>query len=284
MTHKISDLVLELESSRRSAGYSEHTIERIALTMNMVCRDMHVNNLEDLTTKLFIEWGDMKRSGVFGRPLSQSGLYANYNSIRSFLKFVKEDLGIKHQINTKRLFCKPDYERRECLRPEEIRKITAKAPYDIEVLIRLLYTAGMRISEALNLTVDDLRYDYTINIDHSKWCESRTVLITAELHSELKWLVGDNVYIFRDLKDPSEPMKRKNAYYFIKRAMIKAGFPKAYPHALRHGFATTLLRQGADISHVRRLMGHKNILTTQIYEHLVVDDLRATHMQYLVKI
>lgn len=276
----ILSLLSDYEVARRSGGFSDHTIERVALTVKMAARDMNIKKLEDFTTDVLLEWGQKKRDGFFGKPLSQSGLYAAYNSIRSFLIYL-ENRDIEHFANRKMLHCKPSYKERKCLTAEDVRKIVPYARYDIGLLMRLLFTAGMRISEALPLTVDDLRHDNTIILDHSKWCESRTVLIRPEIRQEMIWAAKDSGYIFHDSRDSAKPMDRKVAYYHIKYAMKRAGYGDYYPHAERHGFATELLRNGADLTHVRRMMGHKNITTTQIYEHLVIDDLRKTHSQFL---
>ena len=61
-------------------------------------------------------------------------------------------------------------------------------------------------------------------------------------------------------------------------------YPTAYPHSLRHTFTTTMLRQGADISHVQRLLGHSNISTTARYTHLVTDDIKKAHAKFLIEV
>lgn len=278
----IDDLLEEYVHTKRSAGYSGHTLDRVAITVRMLERDLNVKKLEDLTTKAIMEWGDMKRSGVYGKPLSQSGLYAAFNSLRSFLRYL-EAVGIDHGINRRLLQCKPNYTRMECLRPEEVKRIAKFARYDIAMLVRLLYTGGMRLGEALTVTADDIKYDHTIYVN-GKWCKSRTIFLTADVASELKWMAPDGGYCFKDKHDPSKPMNRKIAYHHIKQAMVAAGFPKAYPHSLRHGFTTTLLREGANLSQVQRLLGHSNISTTQRYEHLVTEDLAAAHARFLIKV
>jgi len=67
----------------------------------------------------------------------------------------------------------------------------------------------------------------------------------------------------------------------VKRCAIKAGITKKVtPHTLRHGFATDLLRNGADIRSVQALLGHAHITTTQIYTHVTDKGLREIHQKF----
>lgn len=274
----ISDLLEKYSTAKTSAGYSPETIGRVKRTVRSYSRDMGIAQLNNMTTDSILEWGEWKRQNGRG----QSTVYVDFNSIRSFLKFL-DDSAIPYPANRRLIYCKPNYQRMVCLRPEEIKKIISVADYEIGILIKLLYTGGMRLSEGLNVASEDLRDDNTIFIT-GKWCKSRTVFLTPELKQELEWLAPEGGYCFRDHLNPHEPMNRKNAYYHIKRAMKQAGYPQAYPHSLRHGFTTTMIRQGANLSQVQRLLGHSNITTTQRYEHLVTDDLADAHREYLISI
>lgn len=275
---EILNLLNQYEVTKRSSGYSEETVKRVCRTVKVYCRETGVTRLSEMTTDSILNWANEKRE----RGISQSTIYADFNSIRSFLRFL-ESSKIEFPANRSLIYCKPNYSRLVCLRPEQVRKIISHAPYEIGVLIRLLYTAGLRLSEGITVATEDLRDDNTIYIN-GKWCKSRTVFITSELKKELEWLAPDGGYCFRDNQNPDEPMNRGMAYFFIKRAMKAAGYPEAYPHSLRHGFATTLIREGANISQVQRLLGHTHISTTQRYEHLVTEDLAAAHTKFLVRV
>ena len=279
MKLELNNLANGYAISRRAVGLSDETIARVTRAVTTFSRDTGVDRLADMTTDKVLEWGSSKIED--GR--SRSTVYADYNSIRSFLKYLDES-GVDYPANRRMIHCKPNYERMVCLRPEEVREITKSAyRYDIAILVKLLYTGGMRLGEGLAVTVDDLRHDNTLYVN-GKWCKNRTVFITPELRQELTWLGSENKSGYCFVGKDGDQMDRKVAYHHIKRAMVLAGYPNAYPHSLRHGFTTTLLRQGANLSQVQRLLGHANISTTQRYEHLVTEDLAAAHAQFLVKL
>lgn len=235
----------------------------------MFCDYSKIRRVDRLTTDAILKWGNSKLDE--GR--SSSTIYAYYNSIRSLICYL-DDIGVPHLVDKTRVHCKPVYERMVCLRPNDVRQIARKTDYETSILIRLMYTTGLRISEALSLTPYHIT-GVEVYI-RGKGGKVRTVFLTKQIADELETLQrGESPFFSYD---------RGTAYYRIKKAMVAAGFPTAYPHSLRHTFTTTMLRQGADISHVQRLLGHSNISTTARYTHLVTDDIRKAHAKFLVEV
>jgi len=244
---------------------------------------MHLTRLDELTTEIILAYGQGRLAGNFGRqPISPSGLYAIYNSVKSFLFFLDEQ-GISHPIVDKRqIHQKPHYKERHALRSHDIRRILSQVQEkDIAVLINLLFYTGMRISEALALQASDISPRNEIRVV-GKSKHPRTVFLSESLRDELRSLYDDEGYYFRDRLHPWLPMNRKNAYYHLTSAYRRAGYTKGYsPHSERHGHATELLGSGANIALVSKELGHANIETTQIYTHLVTDDTRRMIEQYM---
>lgn len=265
----ISGLLNAYSVERRASGYSPETIDRVVTNINMFCRESRVRRLDRLTTSAVINWGNQKLDE--GRK--QSTVYAYYNSIRSFVCYL-DDLKIPHNIDKERIHCKPVYERMTVLRTNDVRRIVAHADELTSLLIRTMYTSGMRISEAISLRPSML--DGTEGYLRGKGGKVRTIFITKDILAELNEIKIDD--------EPFFNFNRSIAYYKIKKAMVDAGYPNAYPHSLRHTFTTTMLRNGATLSHVQRLLGHSNISTTQRYEHLVTDDIRRAHSKYLAEV
>lgn len=267
---QISGLLKAYQEERRSAGYSPETIERVVANVTKYCKDSRIRSVERMTTSSIINWGNMKMDE--GRK--QSTVYAYYNSIRSFLIFL-DHIGVAHNVDKSRIRCKPVYERLVCLRTNDVRRIVAAAgDAETALLVQVLYTSGMRISEAISLRPSML--DGTEAYLRGKGGKVRTIFLYTEIVEKL-----------RKKQDSDEPFfnfNRSIAYYKVKKAMTSAGYPNAYPHSLRHTFTTTMLRNGATLSHVQRLLGHSNISTTQRYEHLVTDDIKKAHIKFLSRV
>ncbi len=86
---------------------------------------------------------------------------------------------------------------------------------------------------------------------------------------------------FRARKDADARLTPRSIERIVKRYSIKAGIPVfTTPHTLRHSYATDLLNQGVDLRSIQEFLGHKNIVTTQIYTHVTNKRLRDIHRQF----
>lgn len=271
MSKSPQELLTKYYSQSISTGYSLETVNRVILNTSMYLRDMNISCTSQITTENILSWGEKKISSV-----SSSTLYAYYNSIRSYISFLK-NIGTHVSVDESRIKCRPRYKTRVCLKPSQVKKIIKNAPPPTDTLIRLMYTTGMRVSEAVSITQEHLIGDTTIYIK-SKGGHTRPVFITKELYSDLESLAAENSgSCFVNQK--RKPADRGWAYRNIKKAAIRAGHPTVHCHTLRHSFATELLRQGVSLSHTQRLMGHSSVATTQVYEHLVTGDIKKAHLR-----
>lgn len=164
-------------------------------------------------------------------------------------------------------------------------------------ILEILFSTGMRVAEATSLNIKQfdrqgLRRgtltEYELPIS-GKGGRTRTIYFSSRA---LSWL-GRYLATRKDLSpalfvhyraDKSVSERRlttRSVERIIKRYVHMAGLPvDATPHTLRHSFATDLLSQGADLRAVQELLGHKNIVTTQIYTHLTNPELRKAHRRF----
>ncbi len=156
-------------------------------------------------------------------------------------------------------------------------------------LIELLYGLGLRISEAIQLPLDAVRFGEEVVLVQGKGNKQRIVPLGAKVAASLKDYIAserapaakprcDTVMI----NNRGLPISRMGAWNIVRRLCEAAGLDaKAIsPHAFRHAFATHLIEAGADLRAVQELLGHADISTTQIYTHLDQDYLREVHQSF----
>lgn len=142
----------------------------------------------------------------------------------------------------------------------------------MDAIIRLMGEAGLRVSEALQLTPADFsiegdRVRPYLRAEICKGHKARTVEISSGVHrsiQRLSWRLG----LRPDDKLPLFAWSRCAVHHALRRLGEKAGIPKLHPHALRHSFATWSLENGASLIATQHALGHSKTSTTSVYLHL----------------
>ena len=164
------------------------------------------------------------------------------------------------------------------LSKEEIRQMldVTKNPKH-KLLIAFLYSSGLRVSEAVNMKIDDLDLNERMGIVRAgKGKKDRNIILSETLVKDLKAYLGtrndQNPYVF-DVKHRHIAIRQ--AQRIVSEAASKAGIKKrVFCHALRSSFATHLLESGTDIRVIQELLGHSNLSTTQRYTKVSREQLR----------
>ncbi len=147
-------------------------------------------------------------------------------------------------------------------------------------ILMSLYAAGLRTGEALRLRLGDIDSKrMMIRIDQGKGRKDRYAMLSAKLLETLRryWRESrPDPWLFPG-RDRSRPLTRESVGCVFARARKKAGILKhVSPHSLRHSFATHLLERGVNIRVIQRLLGHRNVRTTEIYTHVAETYVRDT--------
>jgi integrase/recombinase XerD len=180
----------------------------------------------------------------------------------------------------------------ETLTVAEVERLLEASP-DLRsrALLELLYAAGLRISEALGLDLEELSLDGGFVRVIGKGDHERLVPVgDVALDWLNRWLAEDrpslvaigNVSPERGgplfLGDRGRRLARQQGFAIVKAAAKSAGLnDRVSPHTLRHSFATHLLEGGADLRIVQELLGHASISTTQLYTHLTGERVREVY-------
>jgi integrase/recombinase XerD len=165
------------------------------------------------------------------------------------------------------------------LTKEEAKALMASADNKkSKLMISLLYAAGLRISELLNLRLEDLNFIEKIgHVKQGKGRKDRNFNIPQFLLNTLKEQVDNQKKAHEDylFTGPKGQLSSRNLQKIVTNTSIKAGIKKSvHPHTLRHSFATHLLEDGVDLRSIQELLGHSNLDTTQIYTHISTEKLR----------
>ena len=145
------------------------------------------------------------------------------------------------------------------------------------VLLDLLYSCGVRASEAATVRTDDIKPELGIVIVIGKGNKQRIVPIgKPALESAKVYVAQHRRALLGPRPDPGtlllsrsgQALERVAIWQIVKRHGRASGNDKVYPHALRHSFATHLLAGGADLRSVQEMLGHSDIATTEIYTHV----------------
>ena len=149
------------------------------------------------------------------------------------------------------------------------------------VMLRLMLDTGLRLSEAVNLKWHDINLNTgKVMVRQGKGAKDRTLwigdadleLLRAWRERQAKEVNGNPEHVFTTLA--GKPVSPRYVQQMVKRYAAKAGIQKSiHPHTLRHTFATDLYRETSKIRLVQKALGHANLSTTQIYTHIVDEEL-----------
>ena len=156
-------------------------------------------------------------------------------------------------------------------------------------MLELLYAAGLRVSELVNLKVQAVNTEAGFVRVFGKGSRERIVPLGRYAKEKLDHYMGaPRTVLLKNHQSPflfvaraGNPMTRQGFWKLLRRYADRSGvLKKVTPHTMRHSFATHLLEGGADLRTVQTMLGHADISTTQIYTHVSREHLKAVHTQY----
>ncbi len=156
-------------------------------------------------------------------------------------------------------------------------------------LFELLYTSGLRISEACNLLLLDIDMNHMMIQVKGKGGRERLVpfgeiakdLLIRYLNISRENILRHKSSNFLFVSKKGASINRKSVWRLFKKYIERAKIDKKItPHTLRHSFATHLLQNNVDLRSVQELLGHIDVSTTQIYTHVIPEQLKQVHQKH----
>ncbi len=259
-------------------------------------------DLKELTPPVldeFLTWMAgriIEKKTVFKKGADDDGFYAatsvarHFSSLRGFLKYMQNQG--EYDYSTESMLANPKLGRYlpEFLTCEEVDSVfesaaNGKNPLRDTALFELMYSAGLRISETLDIKVSQLDLENEWLLPIGKGNKQRLVPLGSKAKDNLRvWLeegrpltqpCTDNVI----LNSRGKPMSRMGAWKIVQQHTQHLS-KQVSPHTFRHSFATHCLEAGMDLRVLQELLGHADISTTQIYTHIDKDFIKLEHRQF----
>ena len=267
-------------------NYSEYTIKNYSI---------HVTKFFEYLDKKKLSYNMLTKDNIINylkfldeQNYTNRSISLILSSLRSFYDFLIEEK--KLDSNIFKFVSNPKLDKKlpNFLSYEEYRKIYDSIPEDNilnirnKLIIEMLYATGMRVSELVNLKIENINFsDKSIRV-LGKGKKERIVYYGqyAEiiLDKYLKIRNSNNEYLI--LNNKGNKITVRGIEKIIEKLALSAAVKNnVTPHTFRHTFATHLLNYGADIKSVQELLGHSSLNTTEVYTHITSDYLKEVYLK-----
>jgi len=249
--------VLFLESLEKLRGYSDLTLKTYDDVIKEAFSFVSIVQEEEIYTI------DMMPYRLHIAHLNAKTISKKLSAMRSFVKYLNENgfivtLHSDESIRVAKTLPKP-------ISHQNILKALEDAQKEEKLVIILLYTLGLRISELSSLKVKDISEEWVRVLGKgSKQRDIPLLVQTKEILDDYLDKFHTKQFLFE--KD-GERLSENSLRYIITKVFKRVGM-KVTPHQLRHSYASSLLNGGAPIVDVSELLGHTSMATTQIYTKL----------------
>ena len=275
-------------------GLSDNTIESYSSDLAVYLRFLKKNRIKNIsgadTAVILKHLIDLRSSGLGAKSRTRHLIV-----LRGFYRFLAQEKIIKQDPSRIIDLPKGGLKLPDVLSVEEVKKLLnicdTKKPKGIRdaAMIELLYAAGLRVSELVNVKFQNVNMEACFVRVFGKGSKERVVPIGLYAKEKidyyikssrpllLKNMVSQYLFVAR----AGKPMTRQGFWKQLKKYGLMAGIKKRItPHSLRHSFASHLLEGGADLRAVQVMLGHVDISTTQIYTHVAKKRLKEIHEKY----
>jgi integrase/recombinase XerD len=233
---------------------------------------------------------------LYGLKLSARSIARKISTLKTFFAYLFQHYDIKNCAKELHI---PKIEKRlpTYLTQDEVGKLLTYSEKDTSplgvrnsVMLYLLYSSGMRVSELINIKISDIHFDTRFISIEGKGGKQRMIplpeviirllydYLQKHAHKDLPTSF-DPIYLFPIVYGKKiKPISRQSCWGILKKICEQAGIKRAIsPHQLRHSFATHMLQKGVDLRSLQVLLGHEEITTVEIYPHVETSELRKIY-------
>jgi integrase/recombinase XerC len=258
-------------------GLSKNTTSSYQRDLNKLSKFLEIsgiNSFNELTEEICSAW----IADLFQHNVSARSIQRHISSAKGFFNYLKKSGLVTNSpfdlINSPK---SPSY-LPSILSPEEVSQLLNFKPKNVQekrdiAIIELIYSSGLRVSEAVNANLDDFEDNKNFLRVLGKGSKTRLVPVGRYARKAIDEWIGERKKL--STKDNSlfvnlrgKRISARSVQEKIRNIAIMQGLPPVNPHMLRHSFATHLLESSGDLRSIQELLGHSSLSTTQIYTRL----------------
>ena len=242
-----------------------------------------ISTYEEINSDTCSRWiGDL-----FLNEIDAKSIQRHISSLKGFFSFlIKNNIVINSPMSN---IVSPKATKKlpNVLSPEEIEILVSFSPKSTQdfrdiAIIELIYSSGLRVSEATNVKLEDFEDNRNFLRVLGKGSKTRLVPVGQYANDAISaWLEkrnsihSESKYLFLNLR--GKKISTRSVQERIRKISVIQGLPPVNPHMLRHSFATHLLESSGDLRSIQELLGHSSLSTTQIYTKLDYQHLMSVY-------
>ncbi len=290
---KIEDAIVDfIQYCLFEKGLTDQTVSSYQNDLDVYLsflQDKNVFLVKDITSDHIKEFLKIR-----GDSESTSTVAHNLTVIKNFHKYLIKENIVKEDVSL--FISRPKLQKRlpRALTVEEVDlllDITLNTPFDYrnKAMLELMYGAGLRVSELVSLTLNQIDLENGLIRIMGKGRKEREIPIGEYGVYYLKLYLEHRGMLIKNhrtedalfLNNHGKQITRQGFFKILKQLLLDKGLnPDVSPHTLRHSFATHLLSHGADLRSIQEMLGHSDISTTKIYTHVSDEKVEADYKKY----
>ena len=270
----IKEYIIYISQVKNLSDNTSKSYQRDLNKLNSFLENLKIDDYSDVSMDICSAWiGDL-----FSQNNNPRSIQRHLSSAKGFFRFLKKNDLIASSPFELVTAPKSASNLPEVLTPEDVEQLLNFKPNSlIEIrdlaIVELIYSSGLRVSEAVNINIGDFEEDMTFLRVLGKGSKTRLVPIGRFAISAINnWLIERDKIVSRSdalfLNSKGTRLTVRSVQLRLKKMALKQGLPPIHPHMLRHSFATHMLESSGDLRTIQELLGHSSLSTTQIYTKL----------------
>jgi len=270
----IKEYLVFVSQVKNLSDNTSRSYERDLKKLNSFLKDLNISNYSQINVETCSAW----IGSLYSQNNNPRSIQRHLSSAKGFFRFLKKNNLIDSSPFDLVTAPKSSSTLPEVLSPEDVEQLLNFKPTNmIEIrdmaIVELMYSSGLRVSETVNININDFEENKSFLRVLGKGAKTRLVPMGRfAINAIDDWLKErDKIQSNTDalfLNAKGTRLTVRSIQLRLKKMAVKQGLPPIHPHMLRHSFATHMLESSGDLRTIQELLGHSSLSTTQIYTKL----------------